>query len=332
MTQDIIELRPLDPWPELPAGEGLTAIPERDRQVHAPDRSLLLRREGRIVSRLSCWWSGTPELDGTGVGAIGHYAATDADAGGVLLSAACDLLAREGRQLAVGPMDNNTWRRYRFVTERGGEPPFALEPDNPDDWPDHWTAAGFGILATYASAVNDTPGRPDPRTDAAVGRLRDEGILIRALDLQRGEAELQRIYELSLEAFSDNFLYTPIGRDEFIAQYQAVMPHVRPELVLMAERDDALIGYMFAIPDLLQRMRGQAVDTVILKTLAVHPSARGLGLGGALLDLAQRSAHATGFRRAIHALFHESNVSGRISSRYARRIRRYALFSRRLAA
>jgi ribosomal protein S18 acetylase RimI-like enzyme len=79
-------------------------------------------------------------------------------------------------------------------------------------------------------------------------------------------------------------------------------------------------------------MRSQPVNTVVLKTLAVDPSARGLGLGGALLDLAQRAAHDMGFRRAIHALFHDSNISGQISGRYARRIRRYALFSRGLGA
>jgi hypothetical protein len=38
-----------------------------------------------------------------------------------------------------------------------------------------------------------------------------------------------------------------------------------------------------------------------------------------------------GFRRAIHALMHETNVSRRLSDRYARTMRRYALFSRPLA-
>jgi ribosomal protein S18 acetylase RimI-like enzyme len=251
-------------------------------------------------------------------------------------------------------MDGNTWRRYRFIVERGTEPPFALEPDNPDEWPGHWTDAGFTTLATYASALNETPGAPDPRTDAALARLAEEGLTIRPIDLADVDATLERIYDLSLRAFSDNFLYTPIGREEFMAQYQAVLPYVRPELVLLAERsgrraplygvpdvpdrraplhgvpERQLVGYMFALPDLLQRTRGVAVDTVILKTLAVDESVRGSGLGGALLDLAQRAAHALGYRRAIHALFHEANVSGRISSRYARRIRRYALFSRSL--
>jgi hypothetical protein len=48
------------------------------------------------------------------------------------------------------------------------------------------------------------------------------------------------------------------------------------------------------------------------------------------MDLAQRKARALGFRRAIHALIHESNVSGRISARTAQTMRRYALFAKPL--
>jgi GNAT superfamily N-acetyltransferase len=88
---------------------------------------------------------------------------------------------------------------------------------------------------------------------------------------------------------------------------------------------------MFALPDVLQARRSGAVDTVILKTIAVDPAVAGMGLGGVLMDLVQRTARRLGFTRAIHALMHEGNVSRRISHRYARQIRRYALFERRVA-
>ena len=332
MSRTLIELTPADPDPEVSCDRGLALVSAADRRLHAPDRSLLLLDDGSLVARLSCWWTATPVHEGQPLGAIGHYGAVDAGAGAETLDHACRLLARAGRTLAVGPMDGNTWRRYRFIVERGSEPPFALEPDNPDDWPAQWSAAGFTTLATYASAINEHPGERDARTDTALTALADHGISIRPLDPSVTDVELERLYRLSLLAFRDNFLYTPIGREEFIGQYRAILPHVRPELVLLAEKAGELIGYIFALPDILQRMRGQHIDTVILKTLAVDPAVRGLGLGGALLDLAQRAAHGLGYRRAIHALFHEQNLSGRISGRYARPLRRYALFSRRLQA
>jgi GNAT superfamily N-acetyltransferase len=227
-------------------------------------------------------------------------------------------------------MDGNTWRRYRFIVDRGTEPSFLLEPDNPDDWPRHWSLAGFSQGATYSSALNDDLSVEDPRTATSLTRLRAEGISIRTLDPILIESELRRIFALTTVAFRRNLLYTPIPDAEFLAQYRALLPYLRPELILLAERGDALVGFMFAIPDLLQVQRGVALDTVILKTIAVDPSVSGMGLGGVLMDLVQRAARQMGFRRAIHALFHEMNESRRISARYARTIRRYALFARPL--
>jgi len=131
-------------------------------------------------------------------------------------------------------------------------------------------------------------------------------------------------------SFRNNFLYTPIGEVEFLAQYAPIRPYLRPELVLLAQRAGELVGYIFAIPDLCQAQRGRTVDTAIIKTLAVHPDHSGLGLGGLLLARCQQAARAGGFMRAIHALFHETNRSGRISRHTARVIRRYTLFARQL--
>lgn len=298
----------------------------------APDETLQLTAGGRVVARCSCWWTDVPVLDGRRLGAIGQYEAVDAASGAAILAQACDLLASHGCEIAVGPMDGTTWRRYRFVVERGTEPPFFLEPDNPDDWPAHWAAAGFECLATYTSALNDDLAQTDPRTEARRERLADAGITIRAFDAARADMELRHMFALSLSAFSRNFLYTPISEAEFLSQQTSLLPYVTPELVLLAEQEERLVGFMFAVPDALEAQRGRGGTTVIMKTMAVDPAVGGIGLGGTLFDLAQRSAHRLGFRRAIHALIHETNTSGRISGRYARTIRRYALLSRKLGA
>ena len=81
-----------------------------------------------------------------------------------MLSRACAALEAAGCATAIGPMDGTTWRRYRFMVDRGPEPAFFLEPDNPDDWPQHWRSAGFSILATYTSAANEDLAVEDPRT------------------------------------------------------------------------------------------------------------------------------------------------------------------------
>ncbi|HZC77278.1 MAG TPA: GNAT family N-acetyltransferase, partial [Ktedonobacterales bacterium] len=148
----------------------------------------------------------------------------------------------------------------------------------------------------------------------------------------RFDTELRRIYTVVAPSFSENFLATPIAEDEFIEQYAQVRPFVRPELVLLAEREGETIGFMFVLPDWLQAQRGEAVTTVIVKTLAVAPAYAGRGLATLLSARVQDAARQLGYKRAIHALMHERNTSRRISSRFAGHIiRRYTLFARPVA-
>ena len=331
MSYEFLELSTPGSDPSIACDRGVAMASSTDRGLHAPDVHLLAIERGSLIARCSCWWRETPALDGQPLGVIGHYAAADAASASAILARACDTLAAAGCKTAVGPMDGNTWRRYRFIVDRGADPVFFLEPDNPDDWPDSWAAAGFTPLASYSSAVNDDLAREDARTESALARLTASGISVRSFDPTQADNELRRIFTLSLTAFSRNFLYTPISEAEFLAQNHAVLPFVKPELILLAERESALTGFMFAVPDVLQARRGAPVDTVILKTAAVDPSASGIGLGGVLFDLVQHSTRQMGFKRAIHALMHETNASRRLSNRYARTIRRYALFSRSLA-
>src|SRR3990170_9113257 len=126
-------LRDLARFCAVPGGESLT--PEIVQRHKADDHWMMVDRGGRVLARCSLWWSATPSFDGRRLGRIGHYAAAIPEAATQLLRLACARLAAQGCAMAVVPMDGNTWRRYRAVTERGTEPSFFLDPDNPDDWP-----------------------------------------------------------------------------------------------------------------------------------------------------------------------------------------------------
>jgi GNAT superfamily N-acetyltransferase len=298
---------------------------------YPPDSSWLrVDKGGQPPGRCSLWWSHTPACANERVGVIGHYGAPDEVSGCELLNFVCHRLAEAGCTIAIGPMDGNTWQRYRLLSDRGTEPLFFLEPDNPDDWPAHWLQAGFEPLAEYYSAVNDDLARKDHRLTEISARLEKLGIRLRTINLDRFEQELKAIYALSIRGFAQNFLYTPIGADGFLTQYRAVRPFVQPELVLIAERQDQPVGFLFTVPDMLQARRGQPIDTVILKSMAVDPDCGGLGLGTLLIGRTHEIAHQLGYRRAIHALMHEANKSRKISNHSARTIRRYTLYARRL--
>lgn len=310
---------------------GLSPLNSEDFIHHAPDAHwIMVRDHSEIVGYYSLWWRNTPSYTNYQIGCIGHYVAQDEIAADQLQHA-CTQLKEQGCTMAIAPMNGNTWRQYRLLSERGTEPPFFLEPDNPDDWGDRFTNAGFTPLTHYSSALTTDLTRQDPRIEKVAQRMADLGIKIRSLNMQQFEDELHRIYQVSIVSFRNNFLYTSIAETEFIAQYSKVRPYIQPKLVLMAEHENQLIGFLFAVPDLLQVKRGESLNTIVIKTVAILPGRMYAGLGNLLVAQCQAIASQLGYQRAIHALMHESNNSRNLSNRYAQTIRRYTLFSQELS-
>ncbi len=293
----------------------------------------------RLRARCATWWSSVPLLAGETLGVIGLYAASDETSARELLDTACDRLRTEGCTLAVGPMNGNTWFQYRLVTDPGTEPPFFLEPFNPPEWPGHFTGSGFMELASYFSALNSDLTQRDVRAETRALVLFDSGITMRDINLSDLDAEIGRIYEVSVASFQRNLLYTPITLGAFASQYARLRDYLDPRLVTIAEHEGRTVGFAFAIPDPMEQQRegmtqGGVVGperTVIIKTVAILPE-RELysGLGSVLVARTHARAHELGFTRAIHALIHESNHSRAVSERTACVMRRYALFARRL--
>jgi len=295
---------------------------------HAPDSQWLLLDRGSVAARCSLWYRATPSYGAERLGFIGHYATRDEPTSRALLAYACEELRRQECALAVAPIDGNTWRRYRLLTERGSRPMFFLEPDNPDDWPSHFTSQGFAALAHYYSSIAENVTAPS-NEDVAVD-LASQGFTIRPLDLARFSDEMHKIFEISVSAFAHNFLYSPIREEEFLSQYAAIRPYLTPDLVLIAEWQGEPAGFAFAVPDLFQLQHGEPVNTLVFKTLAVHPRFSRRGLGGLLVRRMHQLAPAHGFRNIIHALMYEKNPSTRISAHYASVFRRYALYAKAL--
>ena len=331
MTLSVVETLSSGKGEAFEASPLLPAFDPALLRRHAPDEHQVCVEGDRTVARCSLWWRRVPGLSGERLGAIGHFAATDEACGTRLLEEACRTLRARGCTLAVGPMDGNTWRRYRLITERGPEPAFLLEPDNPDEWPAYFRASGFQTLASYRSSVNDDLSHGDPRLDEVDARLARRGVRIRPVDAARFDEELRLAYAVSLESFRNNFLYTPLEESEFLEQNRPLQALIRPGLAWMALKGDDPVGFLFGLPDLARPERREPVTTYIVKTVAVLPRREYAGLGTLLMARTRLAARALGFGRAIHALMHEGNFSTNFSAGHVRTIRRYELFARNLA-
>ncbi len=120
----IVDAQALGPY----AGTGvLSDFEPATLGLHRPDEHWLALASGAAIARCSLWWREAPPDGRESLGVIGHYSAREAAGGSALLRHACERLSAMGCTRAVGPMDGNTWRRYRLVTGYGEEPPFFLE-------------------------------------------------------------------------------------------------------------------------------------------------------------------------------------------------------------
>lgn len=246
--------------------------------------------------------------------------------------------SKGGLPAAVGPMDGNTWRNYRLIT--GGIPTdrFLFEPNHPPQYAGHFTGAGFSVMASYYSAVCDHLTIRDCRADRVADKLANNGIKIRALNPLELQSDLKAIYDITLDAFHDAFLFYPIEFESFLKLVQPLVESIDPQWILLAQQGDEVVGFVFGIPDLLQAQTGlgserriPVVYTAILKTLADRPHRSLAGLGMLLLQQFHDVARDQGFSKVIHALMHDDNgLVCSLSTRFAKPIRRYALFAKEL--
>jgi len=290
----------------------------------APDAALEQRRDGIVRARCSLWWRGTPLHLGRRTGFIGGVESSDDDALATLLMRAAERLRGTGCALAAGPVDGDTWHRYRLVTASDGTPPFALEPYSPPGAVVPWERAGFTPLETYASFRDDALAERDPRAPALTARLHEAGVTLRALDLARFDDELAQIHALALRGFAHAPLFAPIGLGAFTALYRPLAPLLDPRLCPVAECDGRIAGVLFTLRDT------RAPNTVVLKTVVRDPDRRFAGLGFVLTDTARAAAHALGATRAISALQHDGNVARSLAP-HAIPFRRYAVLAKELS-
>ncbi|HBR00511.1 MAG TPA: N-acetyltransferase [Cyanobacteria bacterium UBA11691] len=308
--------------------DGIPALSGTELKQHQPDLHLAILHNQTLVARCSLWWKNTPNYGQETLGFIGHYAVQDRQSAKALFSRSLEILGQHHCTLAVAPIDGNTWRNYRWITDRGEHPVFFLEPDNPPDYVEEILGAGFSPLAGYYSALVTDLNQGDRRLERVGDRLKKLDITLRPLNLDKWEEELRQIYHVSRIAFARNFLYTPLSESEFIEQYNPVRSYINPELVVLAQQGNAIVGFLFALPDFCLRQRNLRVETVILKTVAILPRKDYAGLGSFLVWQCHQIAQKLGYKSVIHALMYQGNSSLNISHRYAQPIRQYTLFAK----
>lgn len=308
-------------------------------------RAMLSCQDGdvaaRVVARVSAELTDEHHAP---IGMLGFFEAHDAlELVRPLLHSAVEWLRAQGVGTIVGPMDGDTWHRYRFNVGPFEQPPFLMEPYNQPYYGQLWEQSGFAPLERYYSKVTDARTAASALEPAHASVIR-AGYRLRPLDLRNFEEEIGIIYRISTEIFASNFLYQPISLDDFLNLYRPARALIDPQLVLIAESPRGLpVGFLFAVPDYhraVAAMRGRQhwwakcrflwnkrhARALNIKSLGVVESERRVGLAGALMHEAYRLAMLKGYPVANLCLIRDGNPSGRLDGNAGKVIRRYILY------
>ena len=238
-------------------------------------------------------------------GYIGCFEMNDKDSGRRQLEEYVKQLTDAGHKRIIAPINGDTWHTYRLMSWSGDEPVFPFEPQNPLWYNDIYTEFGFKPLKSY---------RSDRFSLEFVEPYSDTELTFR--NYRNGDLKL--IYDVSLHGFDENFLYDDISFDEFSKLYQPVLPMIDKELVVIAEVDNAPMGFMFSFV---------VGSKLILKTMAVLPEYRSLGIGAKMFHHILFTGKRKKLQTAIAALIAEGNNSHKIASKYgSEKIREYTLY------
>lgn len=317
-------------WRSFSGEGGITPLSEQEWNRLKPDIHIVSHRENKLLARCSIWQQSLPEYQGSIPAVIGHFEAKDVDQGHLILEEACRWIKQQGSEHTVGPMNANTWNSYRLITQSNQRPPFFIEPSHPPFYVDSWKAAGFEPMENFHSTEMQPITDREPRLSNAIERQEAAGVRIRNLDLNRYETELKQIYKVASEAFAPNLFYTPIEENDFIELYLPYRDKLDPSLVFIAEQNKQTVGFLFCLPDFNQRLRGESVDTLIFKTIAIYPRRELAGLGQWLMHLGHCRAAEIGCRSVIHALMTPESKVRNLGKDSFDIFRVYTLFKRSL--
>lgn len=271
-----------------------------------------------------------PQISGDNVVLFGDYHCNiqQLKIGELILEYAIQWAKRQGFTAIIGPMNGSTWDSYRF--KLSGRRNFLGDLSLNSEYIKQWENVGFEVLSHYSSTELRHTENESERYFRRKLQLEKAGVVFRHIDMNQWEDELKKIYQLSLESFKNNFLYTDISWEVFFKQYQQLKSSLDPKWILLAENslNQELVGFLFAYPDLHSR-RDQ--PTLIVKTVARQESIRWSGLGLVMTFIIQQQAVKHGMNHFIHAFMHEDAVSANCSdSMNAEVIAEYVLLRKKL--
>jgi GNAT superfamily N-acetyltransferase len=165
-----------------------------------------------------------------------------------------------------------------------------------------------------------------PKIQRAAKRvLTKHGVQVRPINMKDFDGEVARVWEVYCSAWSRNWGFVPMSREEFFLMGKDMKQILKPDLVLIGEAAGKMVGFALALPDINQALKpakGSLFPTGLLKilyhqrrvrdvrvlALGVVPEHRASGVAAAFYARLVENARNLGYQRCEMSWILEDNV------------------------
>jgi GNAT superfamily N-acetyltransferase len=248
----------------------------------------LARQNGRVVGRIMAIIDKAHNrTHDEKAGFFGFYESVDSPAvATALLLAARHWVYARGAGFLRGPVNPSTNYESGTLVHGFDSSPMVMMTYNHRYYPALMEQAGLRKakdLLAYASNANTIDLEKIERVSKRV--LAKHGVSVRQIDMKNFQADVEKAWEVYNKAWTRNWGFVPMSREEFFLMGKEMKQILKPSLVLMGEVKGKVVGFALALPDINQALKpagGKLLPTGLLKILYYQrliKSVRVLALG-----------------------------------------------------
>jgi GNAT superfamily N-acetyltransferase len=233
----------------------------------------LARQDGRVVGRIAAILDRNyNRFHEENAGFFGFFESVDdAAVASALLARARQWVFDRGATVIRGPVNPSTNYECGMLIEGFDSSPMIMMPYNPSYYPVLMDRAGLRKAKDlYAYLSNPSIVETKKIERVADRALATNGVRVRPINMKDFNGDVERVWNVYNSAWSRNWGFVPMSREEFLLMGKEMKQILKPELVLIGEVGDRVVGFALALPDINQALKpagGRLFPTGLLKIL-----------------------------------------------------------------
>jgi len=248
----------------------------------------LARQNGRVVGRIAAIIDRAHNrVHEENAGFFGFFeSVNDLEVTRALLSRARQWVFERGARFIRGPVNPSTNYECGMLIDGFDSSPMVMMTYNPPYYPALMDQVGLRKAKDLLAYLSNSQKIEMKKIERVADRvLATHGVTVRTINMKDFNGEVERVWEVYSKAWSRNWGYVPMTREEFALMGKDLKMILKTDLVLIGEVGNRVVGFALALPDINQALKhanGRLFPTGLFKILYYQrlvKSVRVLALG-----------------------------------------------------